>query len=85
MLAVWVVLVVFVVYILRGPLKLSENFSYGKLTVHLCMSRSVCSSDVPQFSNFDRKRVARTVHKTRARFKYCFWSMQLQDFERGEG
>ena len=30
LLAVWVVLVVFVVYILRGPLKLSENLSYGK-------------------------------------------------------
>ncbi|XP_078340087.1 suppressor of tumorigenicity 7 protein-like isoform X2 [Crassostrea virginica] len=28
---VWVVLVVFVVYILRGPLKLSENLSYVKM------------------------------------------------------
>ncbi|XP_062591996.1 suppressor of tumorigenicity 7 protein homolog isoform X2 [Saccostrea cucullata] len=31
LLAVWVVLVVFVVYILRGPLKLSENFSYATM------------------------------------------------------
>ena len=29
--AVWFLLVVFVVYILRGPLKLSENISYGML------------------------------------------------------
>lgn len=29
---VWFVLVIFVVYILRGPLKLSENISYGKTT-----------------------------------------------------
>lgn len=28
--AVWFALVIFVVYVLRGPLKLSENFSYGK-------------------------------------------------------
>jgi len=28
--AVWFMLVIFVVYILRGPLKLSENLSYGK-------------------------------------------------------
>lgn len=27
--AVWFMLVVFVIYILRGPLKLSENVSYG--------------------------------------------------------
>ena len=27
--AVWIILVIFVVYILRGPLKLSENVSYG--------------------------------------------------------
>lgn len=27
--AVWFILVVFVVYILRGPLKLTENLSYG--------------------------------------------------------
>ncbi|XP_078340045.1 suppressor of tumorigenicity 7 protein homolog isoform X2 [Crassostrea virginica] len=31
LLAVWVVLVVFVVYILRGPLKLSENLSYATM------------------------------------------------------
>lgn len=33
--AVWFMLVVFVIYILRGPLKLSENMSHGK---HFCVS-----------------------------------------------
>ena len=29
--AFWFILVIFLVYILRGPLKLGENLSYGKI------------------------------------------------------
>ena len=31
----WFMLVVFVVYILRGPLKLGENLTYGKIVCNL--------------------------------------------------
>jgi hypothetical protein len=36
--AAWFILVVFVVYILRGPLKLTENLSYGKHNMESCVS-----------------------------------------------